>query len=487
VAQKQELAKIVSSENVFDTPETIEAYSKDGSFVRPIRPQCMVKVKDIREVEGVVKWANETGTPLIPVSSGPPHFRGDTVPSQGGCVMVDLGEMKKIIRIDRRNRVAIVEPGVTFPELQPELAKEGMRLPMPLLPRNSKSVIGSCLEMEPHLIPKYHWDVSDPLLCTEVVWGNGESLMTGEAGGLGPLEDQWKAGLSQKCPMGPAQVDFHRIIQGSQGTMGIVTWASLRCELLPQAQKLFFIPADKVDDLLDFARRLLKFRCGDEILFLNRADAANLFGKDSEGIGKLRSEIPPWILIVNIAGCERLPKKRVETQSMDLMDIAQQFGLTPLSAVPGLSGVEVLKVLQNTFEGTYWKLKDKGSFQDIIFLSPLKKTPAFIKEMYSLAEECGYATNDIGIYIQPIMQGVCCHCEISLPYDPGEAREAERVKVLITEGSESLQRMGAYFSRPYGSWADMVYRRDAETTIALRKVKGIFDPNNIMNPGKLCF
>jgi FAD/FMN-containing dehydrogenase len=46
---------------------------------------------------------------------------------------------------------------------------------------------------------------------------------------------------------------------------------------------------------------------------------------------------------------------------------------------------------------------------------------------------------------------------------------------------------GAFFSRPYGAWADLAYGRDAATTAALRKLKAIFDPANVMNPGKLCF
>jgi FAD/FMN-containing dehydrogenase len=46
---------------------------------------------------------------------------------------------------------------------------------------------------------------------------------------------------------------------------------------------------------------------------------------------------------------------------------------------------------------------------------------------------------------------------------------------------------GAYFSRPYGEWAAMAFGADPETAELTRTVKGIFDPNNVMNPGKLCF
>lgn len=487
MAEKEELGKIVGAKNVFDDPEILEEYSKDQSFARPIKPRYVVKPKNAEEVKRIVQWANETLTPLIPVSSGPPHFRGDTVPSTGGAVIIDLSRMKKIIRIDRRNKVALVEPGVTFSELQPELAKEGLRLPMPLCPRASKSVVGSMLEREPHIIPKYHWDISDPLRCTEVVWGNGETLMTGDAGGLGPLEEQWKVGVFQKNPMGPAQVDFYKIIQGAQGTMGIVTWASASCELIPRLQKLLFVPSETIENLLDFAHRLLKFRCGDEFFFLNSFDLASLLGEKPDQIAALREALPPWVLILGIGGYEVAPELRVESQEKDMMDTAQQFGLIPMTSIPGVSASKMLGILRSPSKEPYWKFRYKGSCHDIFFLTTLKRTPDFIRIMYSVAEAYGYATTQIGIYLQPVVQGVGCHCEFSLPFNQTDSVEVAKVKKLSTESCQSLINMGAFFSRPYGAWADVAYRRDAESTAALRKVKGIFDPNNVMNPGKLCF
>ena len=55
------------------------------------------------------------------------------------------------------------------------------------------------------------------------------------------------------------------------------------------------------------------------------------------------------------------------------------------------------------------------------------------------------------------------------------------------DNREELLKQGVFFSRPYGIWSDMAYSRDPQTTTVLKKVKGIFDPNNVMNPGKLCF
>jgi len=135
--QQKALAEIVGPEHVSDEPGVIEAFSKDHSFARACEPCCVVRPGDAGQVEAIVKWANEARSPLIPVSSGPPHFRGDTVPVLGG-VAVDLSRINAIRMIDRPERVAMIEPGVRFGELQTALEKEGLRLPAPLSPRSSK-------------------------------------------------------------------------------------------------------------------------------------------------------------------------------------------------------------------------------------------------------------------------------------------------------------------------------------------------------------
>ena len=484
--EKEELAAIVGDANVSDTPEAIEAYSSDESFVHRMKPQFVARPQNVDEVQEIVKWANSTGTPLIPVSSGPPHFRGDTVPSLGG-VVVDLSRMKRIIRINRRNRVAMVEPGVTFAELQLELKKEGMRLPMPLCPRSSKSVIGSCLEREPTIIPKYQWDISDPLLCTEVVFGTGDLFRTGEAAGPGSLEDQWASGQAQTNAMGPFQVDFFRLIQGSQGTMGILTWATVKCELLPQMQKTFLVASQRLEDLLDFTYKLLWARLGDELLVLNNFNLATLLAKNPDEIKSLRETLPPWVLIVCVAGYERLPQERVDYQEKDVMDTAQRFGVTPVTAIDGVQGSDILEALSTVSAEPYWKLRNKGGCHDIFFLTTLGQTPEFTACMDQMAAEAGHPGIDIGVYLQPQIQGRACHCEFNLSYDPANPKELEKVRKLFFDASKALMGMGGFFSRPYGPWAEMAYRRDGQSAMALRKVKGIFDPNNVMNPGKLCF
>lgn len=120
-------------------------------------------------------------------------------------------------------------------------------------------------------------------------------------------------------------------------------------------------------------------------------------------------------------------------------------------------------------------------------MTTLDKTPEFLKTMYSMAVKLKYPCSDIGVYIQPQQRGVNCHCEFSLPFNPGDETEVVKLKRLFTEASEELLKHGAYFSRPYGIWANMVYNRDVQNTVLLKGIKQILDPNHVLNPGKLCF
>lgn len=486
MSQREDLVKIVGAENVFDDAKTLEEYGKDESFVHPMRPRYVVKPRNAEEVQGIVRWANESLTPLVPVSSGSPHFRGDTVPSAGG-VVVDLTRMKRVLRVDRPNRVAMVEPGVTFGEVIPALEKEGLGAYLPLVPRSTKSVVGSMLEREPITMPRHHWDAQDPLLCIEVVFGTGDVFRTGSAAGMGTLEEQWKVGKAQLRPMGPSQADLQRVVQGSQGTMGIVTWATMKCRLSPEIKKVFLVASHKLEPLIDFSYRLLRIPIGDECLILNNHNLASIMAKGAAGVVPLREALPSWILFLSIEGYGVLPEEKVAYQEGDFRAMAQQVGVEPVNKVGGVTAEEVAEVLSKPSAEPYWKLKFKGGSHDLFFITTLDRSPDFVKAMYGQAEACRYPVLDIGVYIQPMVQGCSCHCEFTLSCDRNSPQEVEKVKGLVTGWSTALANMGGFFSRPYGAWADVAYRRDAETTAALRKVKGIFDVNNIMNPGKLCF
>jgi len=499
---KQDLVGLFGDNHVLDDPAILESYARDESFVPPIKPRLVVRPGSEGEVQALVAWANQTGTPLVPVSSGAPHFYGDTVPSVPDSIMVDLSRMNKILRIDRRNRMVVIEPGVTYAQLQRELAKEGMRVTPPLYPRANKSVIAGLLERQPTLIPRYNYSLPEPLRNCGVIWGDGTRFFTGEAGwGPADLEGQWKAGGRQVDPKGPAQTDFYRLLTGAQGSLGIVTWASVKCELLADPKKTLFVTAEKLEDLVDLCYRLTRIRVADELFLVNGAYLATLVGADAAVIAALRDVLPAWTLVLGVGGRALFPEERMAVAEKDIAEAAAAQGMRLLSAIPGLVTSRVEAAVYGPAGGDgagaegadragaagHWKLRYRGAVSDIFFHTTLENAPGFLATLLDAAVAHKYPVADVGVYIQPQHQGVAYHCEFSLPFAPDDRREADKVRALFSEASKRLIHEGAYFSRPYGEWADPVYNRDAASRDALRTVKKILDPNNVLNPSKLCF
>ncbi len=484
---QDKLERIVGAGNLSIEQDMLDQYSRDMSFVNQVRPACVVKPKKAEDIQKIINIANETQTPLVPVSSGAPHFRGDTVPCNGGSVVVDLTHMKKVISVDRPRRVAMIEPGVTFGELIPLAKKEGLRLNIPLLPRKSKSVIGSMLEREPVLMPGYQWDISDPLACTGLYFGNGKEFRTGQAAGPGTVEEQWKVGGVQKAPYGPGTASLHRLIQGAQGTMGIVTWASLRCELLPSVEEPFLVGSSDLEKILEMSHWLVRLRMVTECFILNSSNIAALFAKKAKDFQGIKDSLPAYILFYTLAGYNYFPEERVSSNIKDISKMTQRFGLNPVKAMGTVSANRMLKMVQQPSGDPYWKLRHKGACQDIFFLSIHQKLESQIESIKYMADKAAYPLADLGIYIQPVVQGTGYHCEFNMFYDPENSIEKNRVKNLSSLAIKDLMDKGAFFSRPYGEEARMILNRDSATTDALHKLKNIFDPNNVMNPGKVCF
>ena len=171
----------------------------------------------------------------------------------------------------------------------------------------------------------------------------------------------------------------------------------------------------------------------------------------------------------------------------DIAALDQRLGLESLKSVGGLSARDILKAVQRPSAEPYWKLRYKGACEDVFFLATIDRLEHLVAVMDGLAADAGYPVADRGVYVQPTVQGTSCHCEFNLFYDPDDKGEKERVRALAAAATKTLMDDGAFFSRPYGESSRMIMNRDAATVDMLKKMKRIFDPGDIMNPGKLCF
>ena len=436
--------------------------------------------RDTGELEEVIREAGKTRTPLVPRSSGPRHRSGGSRPRVPEACLVDMSEMSRIVRVNRRNRAALVEAGVTFGPLLEELSKAGLRPNMPLCPRETKSVVTSALEREPVIMPRYQWDLVDPLMSIEIVFGTGDLFRAGSGAGPGTLEEQWASGQAQKSPMGPSQFDPVRLVQGAQGTVGVVTWASLRVEQKPSEERLVFVGSQNLEDLVRLVYRLMHRRLGEECFILNASALASLSKSDRSDMDSFSYSSPPWVLVLGFTGFEWRPGERIDYQLADAGELMKALGLEPRGSLDGLTSSAMREIISGPSAEPYWKDRRLGSSREIFFLTTMDRAEEFVKVMRDAALKHSYPEELIGVYLQPLLGGRTAHLEFLLPHSPDEEIDA-----IFIDASRALFEAGAYFSRPYGAWADLVWAKDPDMHRAVERIKKIFDPLGIMNPGQM--
>lgn len=486
---KSKLEKIAGKSSVLDDDATLIKFSRDQSFVPPRRPDAVVYVETVEQVQQIVRLANETLTPIVPFSSGL-TLRGATIPDQGG-ILLNMSRMSKIIEIDVENLYAIIEPGVTYRQLQDELAPKGFKVMAPFGAPAARSVLTSYLERDPVMAAPCFEDGNFLIMDTEIVLPNGELFHTGN----------WASGGRPGAPAGPIRNNVFRLWTGAQGTLGIMTKMVVQISYIPAERKIFFIPFKSLGEAIEPMKRIQRREIGTESFLVNSFNLAALLADgwqvpgtfpvaaaDASEFDSIRKVLPAWTMAVVINGPQRRTDEKVAYEAQALREICDTLNLELLESLPGITGAEnVIAAELLRPWGVLRKFNYRGSAHDLTFKAPITKVAELEELLCRLAADAGYPAADIGAYIMPLERGRAIHCEFDLHCPATDGPEREAVKKLWQTASGELVSSGAYFDRPYGMWAPLMYGRAATYTQMLKKLKAETDPNNILNPGKLCF
>jgi FAD/FMN-containing dehydrogenase len=267
--------------------------------------------------------------------------------------------------------------------------------------------------------------------------------------------------------------------------MGIVTWITIRAELRPTVEKPFVLGADSLDRLIPFVYEVQRRMLGEHSFILDRTAAAMIMiARGADTFQVLRGSLPEYICLQNIAGFERMPKERVRYQERDIGAIAEKHGLGMNASVGRVSAEDLLRTATRPCGEKDWRHRIRGSCLSVFFLTTLDRVPGHVNIFNQLAEDSGLDGASIGCYVQPVVQNHSCHVEMMVPFDPGTPEAVERMRALEKKVVPALADAGAFFSRPYGSAADVMFRQNPMSYEILRKVKAIFDPNRVLNNGK---
>jgi glycolate oxidase len=221
------LRAALGAESVLSAMSDLAVYECDGFTIEKNRPEVVVFPRSTHQVAEVVRLSNQYNAPIVPRGAGT-SLAGGCLPVGGGVVVV-LTRMKQILRINVRDRLAVVEAGVPNIQLARALAGTGYHF-APDPSSQGASTIGGNVATNaggPHTL-KYGVTVNH-VLGLEAVLGDGSILQ------LGPVED-------------PAGLDLVGVLVGSEGTLAIITKVWVRLTPNPQDYRTMRAIFDTVDD-----------------------------------------------------------------------------------------------------------------------------------------------------------------------------------------------------------------------------------------------
>ncbi len=467
----KQISVIVGSDNVILDPEGLAPYAKGNiSFLPDRSPLLVVRPGNEEELKAVLKVASINKIPITPTSSTK-NGHGASIPSIPGMT-IDMRRFNKILSIDEYNRNAVVEPGVTFAQLQQEVSKKGLKVLTPIDLPDDASVLSSYLEMA----PLYAWPKFGPetLMTMEMMLPSGEIIKTGSSY-LPIFEDKQAVPIFHV----PALVD--KVWFGAQGTLGIATKGTVRLKNAYEDNKVLFMPFNAMLEASPLLKEIRRIEAGTEFFLANATYLAGLLADDGDTFEQLKKELPPVTGVMVLSG----EKERIEYQQLDLIDLAEKMGFKVEESLKADENAATKLLAEIASPKGYTRFeKLKGAYNVIPFMCMGMQLPIFSMVLGQMTGAFGYDPNNIGQLLLPV-EPTRFHYQYSFYSDPTNPQDHFLVKKLFEVFSGTLIKMGGFFSRPYGEWAQAVYAKATAYKALVKETKAVIDPDNIMNPGKL--
>ncbi len=423
------------------------------TFFSDYQPQQTVTPTSPGEVQEIIRKANRDRTPLVPVSSGT-NLQDTHLPSVKGATAVDLSRLNKIIYLDAQNRNAVIQPGVTFSQLERACAAEGRRTLAAIDVPGHASVLATYLEM----IPLFGWTKYHPweMLTMKGFRADGEAFATGQMAMSQNRPDKYSWGTSLAM--------VSRIYCQAQGTLGIITEAAVTLKTASPENQVFFFSCANINTALKALQLFTATEEPNEIFAVNSIYLRDLLALD--GAAKL----PAWTVVVGLRGFE---KAEIAYKKNDLSAITRNL---KGEFSPGLKGIKNAgdTILSEIDHPTGPSLHEEAGREWVPVVTVA--TAAQVQKCSSLFPK------NSGALLMPLQSGGCFYYQPDLRYPKGTERESRKKYSTICG---KLLKEGVTFPRPSALIARQVAAAYPLSFKLLRCIKKAVDPNNIMNPGKL--
>jgi len=448
------LRNIVGEEYLRSDDVSLETYGVDA-LGKGHPPDIVVIPENTEQIAAIARLCNAEHVPLVVRGAGT-GFTGGAVPTCGG-VLLSMERLSRILEIDELNLLAVVEPNVINADLQRAVEKVGLFYPPDPASLNQSSIGGNVAECAGGPRAFKYGTTKRYVLALEAVLPTGEVVNTGS-----------------KAVKNVVGYDLTQLLVGSEGTLAIITKITLRLVPRPQANKTLLATFDGIRGAVDAVSELIRRRVVPAALELIDSDSLAAIEKNLGG--GLVAKGTGASLIVEVDGTPR----GVEEDLDRVVEACRATGAKEISRAKSEAERDTIWSLRRQ---TSVALKAMGLVKinhDVVV--PRGRVPelfdviAEMKRTYSLRVASFGHAGDGNIHV-------------NLLITPGDADEAARAKkaeqflftrVVALEGSISGEH-GIGFAKA----AYLPIELSAEEISLMKRVKAAFDPNGILNPGKI--
>ncbi|WP_433744264.1 glycolate oxidase subunit GlcD [Falsibacillus pallidus] len=450
----EKLQAIVGKENVDSTKAGRLVYSYDATPGFQSMPDAVAAPRNTREVSEVVKLCQEYKIPIVPRGSGTNLCAG-TTPSEGGLVLL-FKHMNKILDLDKENLTITVQPGVITQDLIKHVEKEGLFYPPDPSSMKISTIGGNINENSGGLRGLKYGVTRDYVLGLEAVMANGDIIRTGG-----------------KLAKDVAGYDLTRLFVGSEGTLSIITEATLKLIPIPQSKKTMLALYQDMEAAARSVSSIISKQIIPATLeFLDQPTLKVV--EDFAKIG-LPTDVKAVLLIEQDG-----PQELVERDIKLMMDICLQEDAVSVEMAKTESEAEALRTARRSALSALARLKPTTILEDATVprsqISNMVKAINEIGEKYKL-NICTFGHAGDG------------NLHPTVPTDARNHEEMERVEMAFAEIFAKAIELGGTITGEHGvgmmKAPYLEWKLGKEGVAVMKAIKAALDPSNILNPGKV--
>jgi glycolate oxidase len=447
----ERLAAIVGADHVLTGDAIVEELTHDEALTAtPQTPAAVVRPGSTDDVAAVVALAAELGLPLTARGSGT-GLSGACVPSPDG-LLVSFERMAEILELDLENHVAVVQPGVTLEQLDEATAAVG--LVYPVFPGESSASLGGNVATNAGGMRAIKYGVTrHQVLGLEAVTGTGEVVRTGG-----------------KFVKSSAGYDLTQLIVGSEGTLALVTEATLRLHPRLAHSATLLAPFATLEAATSAAPAIVGSGIGPLVVeYIDLISMGGIVANAGLDLG-VNPEVREQALAYLVVVLEQRRDDRLAEDVEELASLVAELGALDVYVLPSTAGVALIKARERAF----WAAKAAGANDIVDVVVPRASIAPYIAAVNELAA----TTASLVVGCGHVGDGNV-HLSVFQPDD-------ETRRVLVHDMIELGLGMGGAVSGEHGLGSEkrayFLELTDPHKIALLRRIKTAFDPTGILNP-----